>query len=158
MDKKLRAVPRDLRESASAQRVAEDAALTCATASSRRRRRCGPSARRSGPTILLGGRCAAVLIPNEKGTSARPCPPDLMRDDDNYTRAHALRRRGLTKRRASGDYTRGKGLPANRGASALLPLAVPLDKYLLREASARDAGFLEVRDRARPRSRRARRL
>ena len=56
----------------------------------------------------------------------------------------------LDKRRASGDYTRGKGLPAARGASALLPLAVPLDKYLLREATARDAGFLEVRDKSTP--------
>ena len=66
------------------------------------------------------------------------------------TRAHAAAPPQPEKRRLSGDYTRGKGLPANRGASALLPLAVPLDKYLLREASARDAGFLEVRDKSTP--------
>ena len=66
------------------------------------------------------------------------------------TRAHAAAPPQPEKRRLSGDYSRGKGLPANRGASALLPLAVPLDKYLLREASARDAGFLEVRDKSTP--------
>ena len=150
VDKKLRAVPRDLRESASAQRVAEDAALdVChrqlATSQKvrafgtpfwaydpvRRTLCCGPYTKRERDER------AAMSARFDEGTTV-------------LTRAHAAAPPQPEKRRLSGDYTRGKGLPANRGASALLPLAVPLDKYLLREASARDAGFLEVRDKSTP--------
>ena len=150
VDKKLRAVPRDLRESASAQRVAEDAALdVChrqlATSQKvrafgtpfwaydpvRRTLCCGPYTKRERDER------AAMSAKFDEGTTV-------------LTKAHAAAPPQLDKRRASGDYTRGKGLPAARGASALLPLAVPLDKYLLREATARDAGFLEVRDKSTP--------
>ena len=150
VDKKLRAVPRDLRESASAQRVAEDAALdVChrqlATSQKvrafgtpfwaydpvRRTLCCGPYTKRERDER------AAMSARFDEGTTV-------------LTKAHAAAPPQLDKRRASGDYTRGKGLPAARGASALLPLAVPLDKYLLREATARDAGFLEVRDKSTP--------
>ena len=73
------------------------------------------------------------------------------RFDEGTTYSHARtqrRRRSLTKRASA--TTRAQGPAGKSRRVGPLPLAVPLDKYLLREATARDAGFLEVRDKSTP--------
>ena len=57
----------------------------------------------------------------------------------------ATRHRGLS---IGGAEAQQLKFNKSRHASEHLPLQVPLDRYLLRSASAADAGFTEVRDKA----------
>ena len=149
IDKKITAIPRDLRESASAQRVAEDAALDVChrqLATSQKVRAFGTPFWAYDPvrrTLCCGPRRLKDQEQRSKMTQKFDAGNAL-------ARAHNQAPAQPGKGRPSGDYERGSSLPAARGASLIMPLAVPLDRYLLREATARDAGFLEVRDKDSP--------
>ena len=145
--------PRDLRETISAARVIENTALDIChkqLATSQKIRAYGTpfwsydAVRR---TLCCGqlrakdeDALAAMRRRFDDGSLLAPTPNHYGAGDRKVS---ATRHRGLS---IGGAEAQQLKFNKSRHASEHLPLQVPLDRYLLRSASAADAGFTEVRD------------